>query len=139
MNWWRRLWKWLKHQRKEDSVPEKKEKEQKSFFLYMRMAPEILTRMRRERGIPLKKLELVLIDNENEPVWQVQAILEKLVPGLNVLYLVTEREEQFEEQAEELFDSRGLIVAMKKPEAENPSGNLILDLHDWEMHLDIIS
>ena len=139
MNWWRRLWKWLKHQRKEDSVPEKKEKEQKSFFLYMRMAPEILTRMRREREIPLKKLELVLIDNENEPVWQVQAILETLVPGLNMLYLVTEREEQFEEQAEELFDSQGLIVAMTKPGTENPSGNLILDLHDWEMHLDIIS
>ena len=139
MNWWRRLWKWLKHQRKEDSVPEKKEKEQKSFFLYMRMAPEILTRMRREREIPLKKLELVLIDNENEPVWQVQAILETLVPGLNMLYLVTEREEQFEEQAEELFDSQGLIVAMTKPGTENPSGNLILDLCDWEMHLDIIS
>lgn len=78
--------------------------------------------MRRERGIPLKKLELVLIDNENEPVWQVQAILEKLVPGLNVLYLVTEREEQFEEQAEELFDSQGLIVAMTNPGTENPSG-----------------
>ena len=105
----------------------------------MRMASEILTRMRRERGIPLKELELVLIDNENEPVWQVQAILETLVPGLNMLYLVTEREEQFEEQAEELFDSQGLIVAMTKPGTENPSGNLILDLHDWEMHLDIIS
>ena len=65
----------------------------------MRMASEILTRMRRERGIPLKELELVLIDNENEPVWQVQAILETLVPGLNMLYLVTEREQQFEEQA----------------------------------------
>ena len=95
--------------------------------------------MRRERGIPLKELELVLIDNENEPVWQVQAILETLVPGLNMLYLVTEREEQFEEQAEELFDSQGLIVAMTKPGTENPSWNLILDLHDWEMHLDIIS
>ena len=70
---------------------------------------------------------------------QVQAILETLVPGLNMLYLVTEREEQFEEQAEELFDSQGLIVAMTKPGTENPSGNLILDLHDWEMHLDIIS
>ena len=139
MNWWRRLSAWLQHQKKEDYVTEKKEKKQKSFFLYMRMASEILTRMRRERGIPLKELELVLIDNENEPVWQVQAILEKLVPGLNVLYLVTEREEQFEDQAEELFDSRGLIVAMKKPGAEKPSGNLILDLHDWEMHLDIIS
>ena len=69
----------------------------------------------------------------------VQAILETLVPGLNMLYLVTEREQQFEEQAEELFDSQGLIVAMTKPGTENPSGNLILDLHDWEMHLDIIS
>ena len=56
-----------------------------------------------------------------------------------MLYLVTEREEQFEEQAEELFDSQGLIVAMTKPGTENHSGNLILDLHDWEMHLDIIS
>ena len=139
MRWWIWFRRWLKNQKQMEALPEKKAEEQKSFFLYMRMAPEILTRMRRERGIPLKKLELVLIDNENEPVWQVQAILEKLVPGLNVLYLVTEREEQFEEQAEELFDSRGLIVAMKNPGAEKPSGNLILDLHDWEMHLDIIS
>ena len=84
-----------------EALPEKKAEEQKSFFLYMRMASEILTRMRRERGIPLKELELVLIDNENEPVWQVQAILETLVPGLNMLYLVTEREEHFEEQAED--------------------------------------
>ena len=139
MRWWIWFRGWLKNQKQMEALSEKKAEEQKSFFLYMRMASEILTRMRRERGIPLKELELVLIDNENEPVWQVQAILETLVPGLNMLYLVTEREQQFEEQAEELFDSQGLIVAMTKPGTENPSGNLILDLHDWEMHLDIIS
>ena len=100
MRWWIWFRRWLKNQKQMEALPEKKAEEQKSFFLYMRMTPEILTRMRRERGIPLKKLELVLIDNENEPVWQVQAILEKLVPGLNVLYLVTEREEQFEEMKE---------------------------------------
>ena len=68
-----------------------------------------------------------------------QAVLEKLVRGLNILYLVTGRKEEFEELAEELFDSQGLIVLMTDPEAKTPAGNLILDLHDWEMHLDIIS
>ena len=99
----------------------------------------MLTRMRREQGIPLKDLKLVLIDNEEEPAWQVQAVLEKLVPGLNVLYLVTDRKKEFEELAEELFDSQGLIMVMTAREAKTPSGNLILDFHDWEMHLDIIS
>ena len=78
MRWWIWFRGWLKNQKQMEALPEKKAEEQKSFFLYMRMAPEILTRMRRERGIPLKELELVLIDNENEPVWQVQAILETL-------------------------------------------------------------
>ena len=78
MRWWIWFRGWLKNQKQMEALPEKKAEEQKSFFLYMRMASEILTRMRRERGIPLKELELVLIDNENEPVWQVQAILETL-------------------------------------------------------------
>ena len=138
MRCWKRLREWFRSRKQQEKVVETP-KAEKSFFLYMRRVPEVLTRMRREQGIPLKDLELVLIDNEEEPAWQVQAVLEKLVPGLNILYLVTDRKEEFEELAEELFDSRGLIVVMTDPEAENPAGNLILDLHDWEMHLDIIS
>ena len=137
-----RCWKWLREwfrSRKQQEKVVETPKAEKSFFLYMRRVPEVLTRMRREQGIPLKDLELILIDNEEEPAWQVQAVLEKLVPGLNVLYLVTDRKEEFEELAEELFDSQGLIMAMTDPEAEPPEGNLILDLHDWKMHLDIIS
>ena len=138
MRCWKRLREWFRSRKQQEKVVETP-KAEKSFFLYMRRVPEVLTRMRREQGIPLKDLELVLIDNEEEPAWQVQAVLEKLVPGLNILYLVTDRKEEFEELAEELFDSRGLIVVMTDPEAENPAGNLILDFHDWEMHLDIIS
>ena len=102
-----RCWKWLREwfrSRKQQEKVVETPKAEKSFFLYMRRVPEVLTRMRREQGIPLKDLELILIDNEEEPAWQVQAVLEKLVPGLNVLYLVTDRKEQFEELAEELFD-----------------------------------
>lgn len=138
MRWWKRLGEWFRSRRQQEKLVETP-KAEKSFFLYRERVPEVLTRMRREQGIPLKDLELVLIDNEEEPAWQVQAVLDKLVPGLNVLYLVTDRKEEFEELAEELFDSQGLIVVMTDPEAENPAGNLILDLHDWEMHLDIIS
>ena len=138
MRWWKRLreWSWSRRQQEKKVETPKTEK---SFFLYRKRVPEVLTRMRREQGIPLKDLELVLIDNEEEAAWQVQAVLEKLVPGLNVLYLVTGRKEEFEELAEELFDSRGLIMVMTDPGEESPAGNLILDLHDWEMHLDIIS
>ena len=92
MRWWIWFRGWLKNQKQMEALPEKKAEEQKSFFLYMRMAPEILTRIEGETGNSPEELELVLIDNENEPVWQVQAILERLVPGLNLLYLVTDRE-----------------------------------------------
>ena len=139
MNWWRRLWKWLKHQRKEDSVPEKKEKEQKSFFLYMSRVPEVLTYLRRMSGIPLRNLELVVVDNPSEAAWQVERILELLVPELNLLYVLTDRPEYFRELSEEVFEEQGLLMTLSSRQEIRAAGNLVLDLCDWEMHLDIIS
>lgn len=139
MNWWRRLRKWLKHQRKEDSVPEKKEKEEKSFFLYMSRVPEVLTYLRRTSGIPLRDLELVVVDNPTEPAWQVERILELLVPELNLLYVLTDRPEYFRELSEEVFEEQGLLMTLTGRPEIRTAGNLVLDLGDWEMHLDIIS
>ncbi len=139
MNWWRRLRKWLKHQRREDSVPEKKEKEQKSFFLYMSRVPEVLTYLRRMAGIPLRNLELVVVDNPTEPAWQVERILELLVPELNLLYVLTDRPEYFRELSEEVFEEQGLLMTLTGRPEIRTAGNLVLDLGDWEMHLDIIS
>lgn len=139
MNWWRRLWEWLKHQKKEDSVLEKKEKEQKSFFLYMSRVPEVLTYLRRMSGIPLRNLELVVVDNPTEPAWQVERILELLVPELNLLYVLTDRPEYFRELSEEVFDEQGLLMTLTNRQEIRAAGNLVLDLGDWEMHLDIIS
>lgn len=139
MNWWRRLRKWLKHQRREDSVPEKKEKEQKSFFLYMSRVPEVLTYLRRMTGIPLRNLELVVVDNPTEPAWQVERILELLVPELNLLYVLTDRPEYFRELSEEVFEEQGLLMTLTGRPEIRTAGNLVLDLGDWEMHLDIIS
>ena len=139
MNWWRRLWEWLKHQKKEDSVLEKKEKEQKSFFLYMSRVPEVLTYLRRMSGIPLRNLELVVVDNPTEPAWQVERILELLVPELNLLYVLTDRPEYFRELSEEVFDEQGLLMTLTNRQEIRAAGNLVLDLCDWEMHLDIIS
>ncbi len=139
MNWWRWLWKWLKHQRREDSVPEKKEKEQKSFFLYMSRVPEVLTYLRRMSGIPLRNLELVVVDNPSEPAWQVERILELLVPELNLLYVLTDRPEYFRELSEEVFEEQGLLMTLTNRQEIRVAGNLVLDLCDWEMHLDIIS
>ena len=139
MNWWRRLRAWLQHQKKEDQVTEKKEKEQKSFFLYMSQTPEVLTYLRREAGIPLRNLELVVVDNPSEPAWQVERILELLVPKLNLLYVLTDRPEYFRELSEEVFEEQGLLMTITDSQEIRTAGNLILDLCDWEMHLDIIS
>ena len=139
MNWWRRLRAWLQHQKKEDNVTEKKEKEQKSFFLYMSQIPEVLTYLRREAGIPLRNLELVVVDNPSEPAWQVERILELLVPKLNLLYVLTDRPEYFRELSEEVFEEQGLLMTITDSQEIRTAGNLILDLCDWEMHLDIIS
>ena len=139
MNWWRRLRAWLQHQKKEDNVTEKKEKEQKSFFLYMSQAPEVLTYLRREAGIPLRNLELVVVDNPSEPAWQVERILELLVPKLNLLYVLTDRPEYFRELSEEVFEEQGLLMTVTDSQEIRRAGNLILDFCDWEMHLDIIS
>lgn len=139
MNWWRRLREWLQHQKKEDSVPEKKEKEQKSFFLYMSRVPEVLTYLRRMSGIPLRNLELVVVDNPSEPAWQVERILELLVPELNLVYILTDRPEYFRELSEEVFEEQGLLMTLTDRPEMRAAGNLVLDLCDWEMHLDIIS
>lgn len=139
MNWWRRLRAWVQHQKKEDNVTEKKEKEQKSFFLYMSQIPEVLTYLRREAGIPLRNLELVVVDNPSEPAWQVERILELLVPKLNLLYVLTDRPEYFRELSEEVFEEQGLLMTVTDSQEIRRAGNLILDLCDWEMHLDIIS
>ena len=139
MNWWRRLRAWLQHQKKEDNVTEKKEKEQKSFFLYMSQTPEVLTYLRREAGIPLRNLELVVVDNPSEPAWQVERILELLVPKLNLLYVLTDRPEYFRELSEEVFEEQGLLMTVTDSQEIRRAGNLIMDLCDWEMHLDIIS
>ncbi len=139
MNWWQRLREWLKHQKKEDSVPEKKKKEQKSFFLYMSRVPEVLTYLRRMSGIPLRDLELVVVDNASEPAWQVERILELLVPELNLLYVLTDRPEYFRELSEEVFEEQGLLMTLSSRQEIRAAGNLVLDLCDWEMHLDIIS
>ena len=129
----------MKHQRKEDSVPEKKEKEEKSFFLYMSRVPEVLTYLRRTSGIPLRDLELVVVDNPTEPAWQVERILELLVPELNLLYVLTDRPEYFRELSEEVFEEQGLLMTLTGRPEIRTAGNLVLDLGDWEMHLDIIS
>ena len=139
MNWWRRLSAWLQHQKKEDYVTEKKEKKQKSFFLYMSQTPEVLTYLRREAGIPLRNLELVVVDNPSEPAWQVERILELLVPKLNLLYVLTDRPEYFRELSEEVFEEQGLLMTVTNSQEIRRAGNLIMDLCDWEMHLDIIS
>ena len=139
MNWWRRLSAWLQNQKKEDYVTEKKEKKQKSFFLYMSQTPEVLTYLRREAGIPLRNLELVVVDNPSEPAWQVERILELLVPKLNLLYVLTDRPEYFRELSEEVFEEQGLLMTVTDSQEIRRAGNLIMDLCDWEMHLDIIS
>ncbi len=63
-----------------------------------------------------------------------------VMTDLNLLYMVTDREEAFLELAEEAMDERGLLVMLRPfSEAENPPGNLVIDIREWEKHLDIMS
>ena len=58
---------------------------------------------------------------------------------LNIFYLVTDREDAFEELAEEAMEEYGLILVLLPKKESAGSGNLVLDVREWEKHLDIIS
>ena len=134
----RKLLFFWKKEAEAEEIPKKEA--QRSFFLYIAKVPEVLTYFRRERGISKRNLELVIIDHEEQPSWKIQQIIELLLWDLNLLYLVTDRPEAFEELTEEALGDRGLlIVLLPELPAEDPPGNLVLDLNDWEKHLDIIS
>lgn len=129
----------LQHFQKKEQIEEiQEEAPKKSFFLYITMVPKILTYFRRERGIAKKYLELVLIDNEEQPAYQVVEIVESLIEDLNFLYLVTRRAEYFEDVVEEALEEYGLLVVVLSEIKEPVPGNLVLDTCDWENHLDII-
>lgn len=126
--------------RKKETVKEPKtEQERRSFFLYMKETPRIVTWFRREKGISGKDLELALIDDEDRPAWQIAQIAEYLMKDLNIFYLLTGREEAFEDLVEEAMEEHGLLLVLLPKEEGRIPGNLILDVGEWEKHLDIIS
>lgn len=125
--------------KKEETQESKAEQERRSFFLYIVKSPEIVTYLRREKGISRKKLELTLIDDEDRPAYQIAQIAELLMKDLNFFYLMTEREDAFEELVEEAMEEHGLLMVLLPKEGERVPGNLVLDVSAWEKHLDIIS
>lgn len=135
-----RFFDWFISKWKKKEIPEKEEKrEEKNFYQYILSVNKILTYYRRDAGISRKKLELVVIDEPEQPAWQVHQILEQLIPELNLLYLVTERQEAYIDLAEEVLEERGLLMTLiPQMEEENLPGNLILDLREWRSQLDII-
>lgn len=137
MGFFRRLIQYFKKEEPVEEVLE--EKPVKSFFLYISEVPKVLTYLRREKGIAKKYLELVLVDNEEQPAYQVVEIVETLIKDLNFLYLVTERPDYFEEIIEEALEEYGLLVVVFNKIPDPTPGNLTLDTHDWENHLDIIT
>lgn len=126
--------------RKKEEQAQEAPEEKKTFAEYTRYVPQILTWFRREKGIPKKDLKLTVIDDEEQPAWKVNGVLELLIRDLNLLYVVTGRGEAFEELADEAYEERGLLVLIQEHDREGSlPGNLVLDLRDWEKHLDIIS
>lgn len=134
----RRLAAWF-GRKKEIQEREDGEEQRRSFFLYIRKTPEIVTYLRREKGIACKKLELTLIDDEDRPAYQIAQIAEYLMKDLNFFCLLTERAEAFEELAEEAMEEYGLLLVLLPKGNGKVPGNLILDVREWEKHLDIIS
>lgn len=137
MGFFRRLCSWFRKKRKVQT--QETERERRSFFLYIMKTPEIVTYLRRERGIAGRKLELTLIDDEDRPAYQIAQIAELLMKDLNFFYLLTERAEAFEELAEEAMEEYGLLLVLLPKEGGQLPGNLVLDVREWEKHLDIIS
>lgn len=125
--------------KKEEAQETEEREERKSFFLYIKETPKILTYLRRERGISRQKLELVLIDDEERPAYQIAQIAEYLMKDLNVFYLMTGRPAVFEELSEEAMEEYGLLLVLLPKDGGPAPGNLTLDVSEWEKQLDIIS
>ena len=138
MRFFQKIFSWFRKKERR-SEPETAE-ERRTFSMYMRETPRIVTYFRREKGISRKDMELVLIDDEDRPAYQIAQIAEYLMKDLNIFYLVTDREDAFEELAEEAMEERGLlIVVFEEAPGERMPGNLALDIREWEKHLDIIN
>lgn len=138
MRWLRKLLLFRRKEKDTEEIPQKTE--QKSFFVYMVHIPQILTYFRREKGIARRDLELTLIDNEEQPAYQIAEIAELAMTDLNLLYIVTARPEEFTELADEAMEEHGLLlIILVKDSGKRLPGNLVLDLRDWENQLDIIS
>lgn len=126
--------------RRKEHVQEAEEKEEKkNFSFYMMESPKILAYFRRERGISKRDLELVLVDNEDRPAYQIAQIAEYLMPDLNLFYIVTGRPDAFEDLEKEAMEEYGLLLTLLTEEAGSLPGNLVLDTNEWEKHLDIMS
>ncbi|MCD8363610.1 MAG: hypothetical protein LUC98_11765 [Lachnospiraceae bacterium] len=108
------------------------------FREYREAAPEILRYLRREKGIARRDLELIVIDYEEEPAWQIRQLIERLLPEVRMLTIVSGRQTYFHELAQEAFGEYGLLVVVTDSCDAKPAGNLILDLGDWEKQLDIL-
>ncbi len=129
MGFFRRLI--ARFRKKEEVQTSKEEEKRRSFFLYIMKTPEIVTYFRREKGIARRKLELTLIDDEDRPAYQIAQIAELLMKDLNFFYLVTEREEAFEELAEEAMEEYGLLMVILPKGEEAVPGNVMLDVREW--------
>lgn len=137
MQFFQKIFLWFR--RKEQIPAPEPAEERRSFSQYMRRTPEVVTYLRREKGIAKKNLELVLVDDEDRPAYQIAQIAEYLMEDLNVFYLVTGRADAFEELSEEAMEEYGLLLVLLPKETETAPGNLLLDVREWEKHLDILS
>lgn len=139
MGWIRRLlWFWRKEEVAEEEV--QSSVEERSFRLYIEKIPDIIAYFRREKGIARKDLELVLVDNEEQPAYQMLEVAGLLAADVRIFYIKTGRPDAFETFAQEAMEEQGLLVILL-PEGlkERLPGNFILDARDWENQLDILS
>ncbi len=130
-NWLQRLWNFLGFGRRDEE--EISPSDSYCFGDFTAHFPEILTWLRRERGIPKQKLELTLVDDEEQPVWRIEELAWKVIPELNLLYLATAREPAFQELVQEAFEESGLLIVPVPPgQMEKLPGNLKVNLGEWK-------
>ena len=98
------------------------------YMIYMHM---IIERVISLKKISFKKLELVIIDAEEDRDQDdddIQMVLYELEQRLNYLLLITDRPDRYESFMEEMYKENGLIVQkLPKSARRQARGNLILD------------
>ncbi|SFR57887.1 hypothetical protein [Anaeromicropila populeti] len=102
------------------------------FFQYMLFKPCLL-KIIEHYNIDLKETKVVIVDSNNK---KIEFVLQYLVPELNYLTIVTDREEYFQDAIEIIYHTTGLLVELCQYPVQEPlSSTLVIFLDSGQYKL----